>query len=82
MTAPNTGCIDSGRLSSGVHITVTGGNANQHADGIEMFLVEVIDDQGKFKEEPRVITKRNMNSDEVSLLIEHHYRNRFKRVRR
>jgi hypothetical protein len=81
MTAPNTGCIATGKLSSGLDITVTGGNVGQHADGVEMFLVEVTDTRDT-KTEPRVVTKRNMNSDEISLLIEQHYRNRFKKTRR
>lgn len=79
MTTPNIGCIASGKLSSGFDITVTGGNTGQHADGVENFLVEVRDSRGKFKEEPKITTKRNMNVEELSLLIAHHYRNRFKR---
>ena len=77
MTAPNTGCIATGKLVSGYDLTVTGGNVGQHADGIEEFLVEVSETnkQGDVK----VVTKRNMNQDEVGLLIEHHHRNRFKR---
>ena len=82
MTAPNIGCIASGTLSSGFDITVTGGNVGQHADGIETFLVEVSDSRGQYKDEPKITTKRNMNSDEVSLLIEHHYRNRNKKFKR
>lgn len=81
MTAPNTGCIATGKLSSGLDITVTGGNVGQHADGIEMFLVEVTDGRDN-NTEPRIVTKRNMNSDEISLLIEHHYKNRFRKPRR
>jgi hypothetical protein len=80
MTAPNIGCIATGKLCSGLDITVTGGNMGQHADGIEMFLVEVSDKRDE-KNEPRIVTKRNMNSDEISLLIEHHFRNRFRRQR-
>jgi hypothetical protein len=82
MTAPNTGCIAQSKLSSGYDITVTGGNVGQHADGIETFLVEVRDARGYHKDDPKIVTKRNMNSDELSLLIEHHYRNRFKRSHR
>ena len=82
MTTPNTGCIASGKLSSGFDITVTGGNTGQHADGVENFLVEVRDTRGKFKEEPKIVTKRNMNVEELSLLIEHHHRNRFRKPRR
>ena len=81
MTAPNIGCIATGKLCSGLDITVTGGNAGQHADGVEMFLVEVSDNRDP-KSEPRVVTKRNMNSDEISLLIEHHYKNRFRKIKR
>ena len=79
MTAPNIGCIATGKLCSGFDITVTGGNVGQHADGIETYIVEVSDTRGQYKDDPKVTTKRNMNSDELSLLIEHHYRNRNKR---
>lgn len=82
MTAPNTGCIATAKLSSGFDITVTGGNVGQHADGVETFLVEVKDPRGPYKDDPKIVTKRNMNSDEISLLIEHHYRNRFRKPRR
>ena len=82
MTAPNIGCIANGKLTSGFDITVTGGNVGQHADGIDTFLVEVSDSRGEFKDNPKITTKRNMNSDELSLLIEHHYRNRFRKSRR
>jgi hypothetical protein len=82
MTAPNTGCIANGVMSSGFNITVTGGNTGQHADGVETFLVEVRDHRGQHKEDPKIVTKRNMNSDEISLLIEHHHRNRFRKPRR
>lgn len=81
MTTPNIGCIASGKLSSGFDITVTGGNTGQHADGAENFLVEVRDSRGRFKDDPKITTKRNMNIEELSLLIEHHYKNRFKRAR-
>ena len=81
MTAPNTGCIAQAVLCSGFNITVTGGNTGQHADGVETFLVEVSDHRGQYKDEPKIVTKRNMNSDEISLLIEHHYRNRFRKTR-
>jgi len=79
MTAPNTGCIAVGKLTSGFDITVTGGNVGQHADGVESFLVEVVDNK---YEEPRIVTKRNMNNEELSLLIEHHLKSRFKRRRK
>ena len=62
--------------------TVTGGNTGQHADGVELFLVEVSDPRDKQNDKPRVVTKRNMNREELSLLIEHHYRNRFRKPRR
>ena len=82
MTAPNTGCVATGKLSSGYDLTVTGGNTGQHADGVELFLVEVSDPRDKQDDKPRVVTKRNMNREELSLLIEHHYRNRFRKPRR
>ena len=82
MTAPNAGCIASGKLSSGYDITVTGGNTNQHANGVDNYLVEVSDSRGRYKDEPRVVTKRNMELGELALLIEHHYKNRNKRMRR
>ncbi len=73
MTAPNTGCIATGRLCSGYNITVTGGNIGQAATGLYDYLVEVTDTRG---DEPRIVTKKNMELEELSLLIEHHYRNR------
>lgn len=77
MVVPNTGCIAQGVLSSGYNITVTGGNTGQQADGVENFLVEVTDSSRLDEDEsPKIITKRNMHRDEISLLIEHHYRNR------
>jgi hypothetical protein len=79
MVVPNTGCIAQGKLSSGYNITVTGGNTGQQADGVENFLVEVTDSSGRNAETPKVVTKRNMHRDEVSLLIEHHYKNRNRR---
>jgi hypothetical protein len=81
MTAPNIGTIAEGMLTSGYQITVTGGNTGQHADGIENFLVEVKDIRGKLSDEPKIITKRNMHSEELAILIEHHYRNQYKRRR-
>lgn len=77
MTAPNTGCIATGKLVSGYNITVTGGNIGQHANGIDEFLVEV--SETNKQGELRIYTKRNMNKDEIALLIEHHYRNRNKK---
>jgi hypothetical protein len=82
MTAPNIGTIAQGVLSSGYNITVTGGNNGQHADGIETFLVEVCDTRGRHAEEPKIVTKRNMHREELSILIEHHYKNRNRRPRR
>ncbi len=82
MTAPNSGCIAAGKLSSGFDITVTGGNTNQHANGIDNYLVEVSDSRGRYSEEPRVITKRNMEPGELALLIEHHYINKNKKIHR
>lgn len=82
MTAPNTGTIAEGVLSSGFNITVTGGNASQHANGIDTFLVEVKDTRGRFAEEPKIVTKRNMHMEELAILIEHHYKNRNKKRRR
>ena len=79
MTVPNTGCIAEGKLLSGCDITITGGNVNQQADGFNTFLVEVVDARGKG--EPRTITKRNMSKDDLSFLIEHHRRNKFRRGR-
>ena len=72
MTVPNTGCIATGRLARGCTLTVTGGNMNQQADGLNTFLVEVVDHRGK---EPRVVTKRNMSNDDLAFLIEHHRKN-------
>ena len=77
MQVPNTGCIATGKLSSGYDITITGGNTGRAADGHETFLVEVVDDSTK--ESPRIITKKNMSKDELTMLIEHHYRNRYQR---
>lgn len=77
MTVPNTGCIATGTLSSGYQITVTGGNTGQVADGVNNYLVEVVDP--KNKPEPLIVTKKNMEREELSLLIEHHYRNRHKK---
>lgn len=82
MTAPNIGCVATGRLSSGFDITVTGGNTGQHADGVETFLVEVRDPRNIQNDEAKIVTKRNMNPEELSLLIEHHYRNRNRKPRR
>lgn len=79
MVVPNTGCIAQGVLSSGYNITVTGGNSNQQADGIENFLIEITDTSGKHTDDPKIITKRNMHRDEISILIEHHYKNRNRR---
>ena len=76
MTVPNTGCVATGVLASGCDITVTGGNTGQAADGIENFLVEVID-----AKHDKVVTKKNMHRDELSLLIEHHYKNRNRKRR-
>lgn len=82
MTAPNIGTIAQGVLTSGFDITVTGGNNGQHADGIEMFLVEVRDSRGRYSEDPKIVTKRNMHREELSILIEHHLKNRYKKRRR
>jgi len=80
MVVPNIGCIAQGKLSSGYDIIVTGGNTGQRADGIENFLVEITDSTKKNEEGlPKVITKRNMHRDDISLLLEHHYRNRNRR---
>ena len=76
MTQPSVGCIATGVLSSGLNITVTGGNHGQQADGVNNYLVEVSDTRGKFKEEPKIVTKRNLSQDDLRALIEHHYRNR------
>lgn len=76
MTVPNTGCVATGKLASGCDITVTGGNTGQAADGVENFLVEVIDSR-----HDKIVTKKNMHRDELSLLIEHHYKNRNRRRR-
>lgn len=84
MPVPNTGCIATGTLTSGFDITVTGGNTGQMADGIDQFLVEVVDSKIKHPDtgEPKLVTKKNMSRDELSLLIEHHYKNRNRRKRR
>jgi hypothetical protein len=79
MPVPNTGCIATGKLTSGFDITVTGGNTGQAADGHETFLVEIVDDASK--DDPRIITKKNMSRDDLALLIEHHYKNRFRKRR-
>lgn len=79
MQVPNTGCIATGKLSSGLDITVTGGNTGQAADGHETFLVEVVDSRSK---EPKTITKKNMSRDDLTFLIEHHHKNRFRKPRR
>jgi hypothetical protein len=79
MVVPNTGCIAQGTLSSGYNITVTGGNTGQQADGVENFLIEITDSSGRNTETPKIITKRNMHRDEISLLLEHHYKNRNRR---
>lgn len=76
MTVPNTGCVATGTLPSGLNITVTGGNKGQQADGVENFLVEVVDPRTE-----HIVTKKNMHREELSLLIEHHYKNRFRRWR-
>lgn len=81
MTQPSVGCIATGVLESGLNITVTGGNHGQQADGVDTYLVEVSDTRGKHKEEPKIVTKRNMVTDDLRSLIEHHFRNR-NRVRR
>jgi hypothetical protein len=78
MDAPNTGCIATGKLSSGYNITVTGGNVGQAATGLHDFLVEVTDTRG---DETRVVTKKNMELEELSLLIFHHYKNRNRKRR-
>lgn len=80
MSVPNVGCIATGKLASGLDITVTGGNHGQAANGVDTFLVEVVDD--KSKESPRVFTKKNMCREELSLYIEHHYRSRNRRRKR
>lgn len=80
MTAPSTGCIATGKLVSGYNLTVTGGNVGQYADGSELYLVEVSETNSK-TEETKVFTKRNMTREELSILIEHHYKNRFKKRR-
>ena len=80
MPVPNTGCIATGKLVSGYDITVTGGNTGQAADGLNTFLVEVVDDASK--DTPRVFTKKNMTRDDLTMLIEHHYRNKYRRRKR
>lgn len=82
MTQPSVGCIATGVLHSGLNITVTGGNHGQQADGIDTFLVEVADTRGRHKEEPKIVTKRNLAMDDLRSLIEHHYRNRHRTRRR
>lgn len=77
MTVPNVGCIATGKLATGCDITVTGGNVGQAADGIDNFLVEVYS-----PDKDQIVTKKNMCRDELSLLIEHHYRSRNWRKRR
>ena len=79
MPVPNTGCIATGKLSSGYDLTVTGGNTGQAADGHTTFLVEIVDDATK--ETPRVYTKKNMTRDDLAMLIEHHYKNRNRKRR-
>jgi len=79
MDAPNTGCIATGELSSGYKITVTGGNVGQAASGLYDFLVEVVDTRG---EEPRIVTKKNMEMEELAILIEHHRKNQKRRKRK
>ena len=79
MPVPNTGCIATGKLSSGYDLTVTGGNTGQAADGHTTFLVEIVDDATK--ETPRVFTKKNMTRDDLAMLIEHHYKNRNRKRR-
>lgn len=74
MTVPNTGCVATGVLASGLNITVTGGNKGQAADGVENFLVEVTDPKTDY-----TVTKKNMHREELALLIEHHYKNRNRR---
>ena len=81
MTQPSVGCIATGVLHSGLNITVTGGNHGQQADGINTYLVEVADHRGKYQEEPKIVTKRNLSTDDLRALIEHHWRNR-NRVKR
>lgn len=76
MTVPNTGCVATGTLPSGLSITVTGGNKGQQADGVENFLVEVVDPKTE-----HIVTKKNMHREELSLLIEHHHKNRFRKWR-
>ena len=77
MPVPNTGCIATGKLSSGYDITVTGGNTGQAANGHETYLVEIVDDSRK--ETPRIMTKKNMTHDDLVMLIEHHHKNRFRK---
>ena len=79
MTVPNTGCIAEGVLAGGFNIVVTGGNTGQQADGYQTFLVEISDRRGKFKDSPKIITKRNMDIDGLRITIEHHYRNQSRR---
>ena len=82
MVVPNVGCIAQGKLSSGYDITVTGGNTGQRADGIENFLVEIVDTTRKSEEgDAKIITKRNMHRDDISLLLEHHHKNRNRKRR-
>ena len=78
MTSPNTGCIATGKLPSGYDLTITGGNLGQYADGSELYLVEVSQTNPK-TDETNVFTKRNMTREELSILIEHHVKNRFKK---
>jgi hypothetical protein len=82
MTQPSVGCIATGLLSSGLNITVTGGNHGQQADGIDNYLVEIADHRGRFKEEPKIVTKRNLSTDDLRAMIEHHHRNRNRSRRR
>jgi len=80
MQVPNTGCIATGVLSSGFDIVVTGGNTGQAADGVDTYLVEITDKSNR--ESPRVVTKKNVSTDDLRGIIEHHYKSRFRRKRR
>ena len=82
MSQPNVGCIATGKLASGYNITVTGGNHGQKADGVDTYLVEVSEPTGKGDQPPRVVTKRNVDTDGLRSIIEQHYRNRNRTFRR
>lgn len=85
MPVPNVGCIATGKLTSGYDITVTGGNHGQAADGVESFLVEVIDAKSKSRDgevTSRILVKKNMSRDDLTFYIEHHRRRKPRRHHR